>query len=379
MLRYTITEENYLDMSRYLLKKRRGETKTAVLKLMLKTVVQMTAAAFLIFRNDTGVAPWMKWVLGSLSLLWALLSLFQFFFVDTRAKMLLSQAKNSQDAADFWKEHRLEQSGNVLRLSFGSRKLELPLAEISEIGETESLYLIFRGRDVFELVPKSAADGAAWDGFREELLGSRREAKKEKLEDMRASLLAEAAFAARLSLSPEELAKELARMKRQSLCYACGWSGFMIFTLAFPLVLAIYSAAAGSWPTFGLCMLAFVLFNFRLFIIFTPSYEKLILDRLPEADEEGYLLAVKDRTVYFLGAEGGTTYALSGLKKKVTDTDGLFLFFEKQNMLFVPKNVSDAFQLAAGLKKSIRARAEVPGAVQEEDEAAEEQETAQRE
>ena len=80
MFRYTITEEEYLEMSAFMLKKRRGGPKTAIPKLLLKTVVQMTAAALLIFRYNEGVAPWMKWSLGILSLLWALLSLFQYFF-----------------------------------------------------------------------------------------------------------------------------------------------------------------------------------------------------------------------------------------------------------------------------------------------------------
>ena len=337
-------------MSRYLLERRRGEPKKAVPKLLLKTVVQMGAAALLIFRYNEGVAPWMKWSLGILSLLWALLSLFQYFFVGTRAKMLLAQAKGS---GDFWKEHRLDLTGEGLRLSFGEAKLEIPFAEISEFAETEDLYLVFRGRDVFELVPKRAAGTA----FPEEIRECRSRAKRKRTEELRASLLSEAPFARYLSLSREELAAGLALAKKRSLRHACGWSGFMVFSLGFPLVLAVYSAAAGAWPTAALCLLAFALFNLRLFIIFTSSYRKLIEGRLAEPGEDGYLLAVKDKTVWLLAEDSGTTYSLDKLKLKERTEEGLFLFFEKQNLFFVPLSVSDAFEVAAGLRKSIRERA----------------------
>ena len=363
MFRYTITEEEYLEMSAFMLKKRRGGPKTAVPKLLLKTVVQMTAAALLIFRYNEGVAPWMKWSLGILSLLWALISFFQYFFVGFRAKMLLAQAKSGPHAGNFWKDHRLELWEDSLHLSFGSERLELPYDEVTEIAETESLHLIFRGRDVFELVPKRAADG-----FRETFLQAWSAAKAKKMEGTRKSLVKEASFAKNLSISKEELAKELALMKKRSLRYACGWTGFMVFSLGFPLALAVYSAVGGAWPTVALCLLAFVLFNLRLFVIFTPSYRNLIEGRLPDPGEDGYLLAVKGRTAYFLGADSGTSYSMDKLQKKVRDAEGLFLYFEKQNMLFVPQEAAAAFEVAAGLKKSIRAIAASDTGVQADDE-----------
>ncbi len=363
MFRYTITEEEYLEMSAFMLKKRRGGPKTAVPKLLLKTVVQMSAAALLIFRYNEGVAPWMKWSLGVLSLLWGLLSLFQFFFVGFRAKLLLAQAKNDPQAGQFWKEHRLDLAHDGLRLSFGSDRLELPYDEVTEIAETESLHLVFRGRDVFELVPKRAADG-----FRETFLQAWKSAKAEKMEGTRKELLREASFVRNLSISREELAKELALMKKQSLRYACSWTGFMVFSLGFPLALAVYSALGGAWPTAALCLLALILFNLRLFIIFTPSYRNLIEGKLPDPGEDGYLLAVKGRTVYFLGADSGTSYSMDKLQKKVRDAEGLFLYFEKQNMLFVPQEAAAAFEVAAGLKKSIRAIAASDTGAQADDE-----------
>ena len=48
MFRYLISEEDFLNMGRWMLEKRRGKGTGAVLKLLLKTVVQMGVAAFLI-------------------------------------------------------------------------------------------------------------------------------------------------------------------------------------------------------------------------------------------------------------------------------------------------------------------------------------------
>ena len=367
MFRYSITDEDYLDMSRHILKKRRGSKTAAILKLLLKTVVQMGVAVFLIFFYNAQVEAWLKWTVGILSVLWALLSLFQFFFTDTRAKMLLTQAKNNAGSADFWKEHHLDAADDRLRLSYGAARLELSFSEVTAIEETDALYLIFRGRDLFELIPKRALSDSDWAAFREKILSGRERVAAERAAGFKKVLLEEASFAKYLTLTREELAEKTVKMKRLSLRYPFGWSVSMAFGLFFPLGLAIYSVIGGSWPAAALCMAAFLLFNMRFFVIFTPSYKQLIQNKLPEPGEEGYLLALKDRTVYLVTSSNAISASLAGLKKQIAGEDGLYLFFEKQEMMFVPRAVSDAFQIAAGYKKSLRAKA--AAGVQAEEEA----------
>ena len=96
MFRYTITDEEYREMGKWMLMEKRGTGAKAIVSILLRTVIQMGAVACLIIFMPE--APtWMKWTLGILSVIWALLSLFQFSFFDLRAGMLLKQSKARPD------------------------------------------------------------------------------------------------------------------------------------------------------------------------------------------------------------------------------------------------------------------------------------------
>ena len=357
MFRYLISEEDFLNMGRWMLEKRRGKGTGAVLKLLLKTVVQMGVAAFLILYYGEQVQPWLKWTVGVLSGLWAALSLFQFFVVDARAKMLLSQSKNNPKAADFWKEHRLSADDDGLRVSFGESKLELPYEELSEIAETETLRLLLRGKNVFEFVPKTGVSDERWAAFLETVREKKRDALHGKIAPFRESVLEGAAFVRKMKLSREELADKNVKMKRLSFTCSAGWPLSTLISVIFPLALAVYCAAGGAWAYFALCMATFILFNFRYLVIFLPAYYEMIRAQMPEPAEDGYLLALKDRTAWLFSDHQAFSYPMDKLKKTIRNEEGLFLYFEKQNMLYVPLELADAFLQAAGMKKSLRIRA----------------------
>ena len=356
MYRYLVSEEDYLNTVKTMLIDQRGPKKTAVLKLLLKTVVQGGAAAFLIIAYPD-VQPWMKWMLGVLSFLWAALSLFQYFFLDFRARLLLSQSKKTPEAADYWKEHRLEIGEDALKLSYGDSRLELPFREVTGLRETETLWMIFRGRDVFESVPKRVVGDEEWAEMRRKIIAGSGKERREAVQELKNTLLNEAEFKTYLQLSHDELTDKVLKMARMSFRYRSGWSGRSIFTFAFPLALAVYCAACRAWPTFALCMAVFLLFNMRLFMVFMPMYRNVIKERLMPPAEDGYLLAVKDKTAYLLGENQAFSYALADLKKYVKMEEGLFVYFDKQAMLYVPLCFADAFLRAAGLMKSLHIRA----------------------
>lgn len=355
MFRYTISDEDYLNMGRWIFAERRGSGPKAVAKLLLRTVIQMATVAGLILFMPEAPA-WMKWTLGALSLVWALLSLFQYFFLDFRARLLLRQSKNSAEGAEYRKEHRLSAEENGLRLSYGNARLELPYEKLTAIRETETLHIILCGKDIFEAVPKRAVPDEDWEAFRKKALDARDRQGRQALEELRASL-EEAPFRTRVRLSRDEMAEKVIKMTRSGFLYGCGWSAGTVFSLLFPLGLAVYSLMGGSWPMFALCMGAFILLNLRFFVLFTPAGKTLMKDRLMAPAEDGYLLAAKDGTAYLLGDASAFSYPLSGLKKTVWAEDGLYVYFAKQGMLYVPSAAADGFLRAAGLKKSIRDRA----------------------
>ncbi|MBQ6075320.1 MAG: YcxB family protein [Lachnospiraceae bacterium] len=357
MFRYSISEEDFLNMARWMLEKRRGKGAGSVLKLLLKTVVQMGAAVFLILFYGEQVQPWLKWTVGILSGLWAALSLFQYFFVNARAKMLLQQSKNDPGSADFWKEHRLTAEDDGLRVTFGEGRLELPYEELSEIAETETLRLILRGKSVFEFVPKKAIPGEGWAAFQETVREKKREGQQERLNSFKEPVLEGAAFVRKMKLSREELADKNVRMKRLSFTCSAGWPMSTVISVVFPLALAVYCAMGGAWAYFALCMATFILFNFRYLVIFLPAYYEMTRAQTPEPAEDGYLLALKDKTAWVFSDHQAYSYPMDKLKKTIRNEEGLFLYFEKQSMLYVPLELADAFLEAAGLKKSLRIRA----------------------
>lgn len=365
MYRYSITDEEYREIGKWMLMEKRGTGAKAIVSILLRTVIQMGAVACLIIFMPE--APtWMKWTLGILSVIWALLSLFQFSFFDLRAGMLLKQSKARPDYADYWKEHHLNVDGDSFRLAYGDVRLEVSYADVTEIRDTENLHLILSGKDLFDAVPKQAVSDGEWAKIAEHALASRARIKREALDGLRGELEKEAPFKSRLPLTQDELAEKFVKMTRQSFRYSCGWSMMTAFTFFFPLALGVITILqGGSWATVALCFGTFILFNMRLFIIFTKAAKDMMKRKLLTPSEDGYLLAVKDGKAYLVGDVQAYTYELSDMKKHVRTDDGLFVYFAKQAMLFVPSSAADGFLTAIGLRKSLHSLAAAQGTVAE--------------
>ena len=364
MYRYTITDEEYRELGKWMLIEKRGTGAKAIVSILLRTVIQMDAVACLIIFMPE--APtWMKWMLGILSVIWALLSLFQYSFFDVRAGMLLKQSKSRPDYADYWKEHHLNVDEDSFRLAYGDIRLEVSYADVTEIKDTENLHLILSGKDIFDAVPKRSVRDSEWEKIAENALASRMRVKRESLDGLR-NMLQDAPFKTYIRMSHDEMAEKLVRMTRQSFRYTCGWSMLTAFTFFFPLALGVITIMqGGSWATVALCFGTFILFNMRLFIIFTKAAKDMMKRKLLTPSEDGYLLAVKDRTAYLVGDVQAYTYDLNDMKKHVRTDDGLFLYFSKQAMLFVPSSAADGFLTAAGLRKSLHSLAAAQGTLAE--------------
>ena len=371
MFHYTVTEENYLTMARYLLRKKRDSGLFPLGRLLLKTVVQMGLVAWLVIAQGDGVETGLKAVLIASSAIWALLSLFQYFCLDLRARQMLAQSKRDPQAADFWKEHRLSLKGDRLELRFGATVLELPCPQLTAFEKAEDLTLILRGKDIFELVPETVTSRRDWPAFEAEAIRLVTAEKIKERDRLRDELLT-GGYAVWLPLSEEDVTDALVRCKRQSYLYKEGWSVLAVFTLAFPLFLGLLSAAGGQWPYLALCLLAFVLFNLRLFLVFLPAYRGMVRPTVLPPGEEGYLLAVRDGSIYLLTKTQAFQYPVSALRRIVRKNGELLLFFPKQNLFFVPPEAADGFLRAVKGKKSLREKAASVAAPPPEEEDGEE-------
>ena len=343
-LRYTITEEDYLTMVRWALLKKLGTPKTALIKLILKLVIPLGAVAWFVIAYPESPL-WLRILLIAAALVFAGIAAFQYFFVDYRARVLMRSAKKTPEAKEYWKEHRLEIAGDKLRLSYGSVTQELPYVQITGLDEFETITLILRGMEVVELVPQSVTQTAEWTEFTRTLFDrSCLEAAEEKDASFE-EVLRGASFSGWMDISLDELTAHFVKMKRRSLRYPCGWSAIMAFTILFPLAFGIYSLIDRQWFTFTISLMALILFNLRLLVIFLPSYYDKAKNKLLPPASQGYLIAVCDRTICFGTRSRIVRYSFDSLRKTLRTEDGLYLIFDQQKLLYVsPELTEDLLQ-----------------------------------
>ena len=345
MFRYTVTENDYIEMARWMLMKKRGSGFSSVAGLLLSTVVQM-GAVLLLELSLPEAKTWIRIALPAMSFLWAGLAVFRYFFLGLRARMLLSQVKKQNPGTDFWKEHRLSLSEDKITVDYGKTRTEMPCRELTGAEHYRGLVLLLHGGDVFEAVPEKTAETAEWKRFEEELLSAAREEKDGQRRKMTEKLMKEGRAAVLLELSPDEVADHLVRMKRRSLFCRAGWSPLMIFTLAFPLVLAAWTIATEQWNYLILSLLAVPVLNLYLLYIFTPFFRKRVLRQVLPAGPEGYCLGLYDKSMYLVTQDRTFRYSIASLKKILVDREDLFLIFENQNQLFIPGSCAPLFTAA---------------------------------
>ena len=160
MFKYNVTPEDYMEMVKFLMKEKRSSVR-GILKLLLLTLVQMGAVALLLIKVPN-VQNWIKTVLIVFSLMVAAMAVFQSFFLDIRAKMVLKQRERNDAKGAFWMEHKLSLHDNIVRVSYGDQKAEVDARQISNTVRLDTMTLIRMGWNVFEMVPKSvySVDGS---------------------------------------------------------------------------------------------------------------------------------------------------------------------------------------------------------------------------
>ena len=335
MFRYKVTQDDYLKMVKYLMKEKRNRP-FGILKLLFLTVIQMGLVALFLIKAPE-LEAWMKWVLIAISLIVAGLAVFQNFFFDLRAKMVLEQRARQDPKGTFWMEHKLSLHENIVRVVYGDQKAEIDARQVSGVVRLDDISLIRMGWNIFEVVPKSVTDRAEWADFEKQLLNRKYEVAELEVEDACRKVLEKAQFQQTVTIGEEELVDTLVRMKRLSYGLLCGWSNKDILKLGLPILIVVYAVTLKDPLYIGLAVLSFLLFNMNLFLTFTPYCRKTVRSALIQPREDGsYLLAVTANYVYLFGRYQSFRYERKDLKKIVESKDKLFLYFTKQRMVFAP-------------------------------------------
>ena len=351
MFKYTLTPEEYMEMTAHLMKEK-SRTASSVIKLLLFTVGQMAAVAYMVLR-ESNASRIIRILLVISSLIWAGQTVFRFGFFKTRAKMALTMQKRDDPSGEFWREHHLSKRGNLLSISYGSKKADIPCTRITGIKETENLSLIMSGNSIVEIVPKRITETEDWKAFWADLQETGKQAEKDARNNALSEVLDGALFKASMQLDEDTVVRHLVRMKRHSYRFFSGWTpaGIVIFLL--PLIMAGYALTEGSFLYAGVAVLIFFLMNTGHLTAFTPLQEKITRNQLLPPAADGYLLAVTKDKIHLFTRDYQFAYALSDLKHVLDFSDASYYYFPKGQMVFVPAQYRDAFKKAVAHKPSL--------------------------
>ncbi|MBP3735400.1 MAG: hypothetical protein J6I56_00085 [Lachnospiraceae bacterium] len=345
MFRYAVTEQDYMEMTEYLMREK-SRRPSSMIKLLLFTVGQMAAIAYLVFRPGD-VMMILRILLAVFSLLWAGQTIFRFGFFKTRAKMALNMQKREDPTGEFWREHRLTRNGNLLTISYGAKKADIPCAQITGTKETENLTFLMSGGSIIELIPKSVTDTEEWQSFLKDLRESEKTAKRQAQESSRGKAEEEALFEAHIRMDEETLVDHIVRMKRHSYSFFTGWTPASIAIFLLPLMLASYALTEGAVLYAGVCFVIFFLMNAGQLVVFTPLYRRIVKNQLRKPAEDGYLLTVDNKGIHLFTRDDHFTFDQKEIRHVLKFQDASYYFFPNRQMLFVPAGHRDAFEKAA--------------------------------
>ena len=360
MFRYTVSENDFTEMAKYLLMQQRKKP-VSVIRVIFATVVQMGVIAYLIFLPNE-VKPWMRILMGVLSLLWAGIAVFRFFFLDARARMMLKQQNLNDKDGDFWKEHKLALKGTDISISYGAASAEMNCREITKIEQAGSVTLMMKGPNVFEVVPEKITGTKDWQQFLDDMEVLSANELRRAQEEARSKVLHNAVFAEQMMLTEEEVTKYLVAMRRRSYLYPFGWTNVAILIFVLPLAFSIFMAVQQKWDYALLCFAFFFLMNGGQIMTFFPLYNKVVRKSVEPAPEDGYLVAVADKKVYLFTRRNVYAYALANLQKTVLAGDALYAYFKNREMIFVPLEYAEAFRAAVSGKRTLSEKAKLPDA-----------------
>ncbi len=365
MFRYTITPEDYMEMTVYLMKQKSG-TASSVIKLLLFTVGQMAAVAYMVLRESSASVT-IRVLLAISSLIWAGQTVFRYGFFQTRAKMAMSVQKKDDPSGEFWREHHLSKKGNLLSVTYGSKKADIPCGKITGTQETENLTLIMSGNNIIEIVPKRITETDEWDVFWKQLQETNEAVLKDAQDKQRADALAGASFKAYYQMDPDTFADHLVKMRRHSMRYFSGWTPATIVIFLLPLMMAGYALTEKSYLYAGVCVIVFFLMNAGQLVVFTPLYKNIVLKQLQEPGKEGYLLTLTKNVIHFFTKEYHYSYSMNNLKHVLDFPEASYYYFPQRQMIFIPEQCRDAFKKAAAHKPSLYELSHMSGKSEDEE------------
>ena len=273
VFRYRISEENYTDMLRYVLRSRECRPMRLLFFAVL-TVGQMAWVAYMVCTAEISAA--MRTFLCVWSVVLAAINILYRVLRPQRARNTYRRLmKTGQIAKEYWGEHVMRIDGGEVRLSFGKTKLECFCSEVTLVDRGNAL-LLFARNTALDIFPYRTA--AERDAFLQALSDGAAE-KASAATDEKLGETADAAL--HFALKGEEFLRRQVRI----------YQGYFVQkTLPKPATLLKMAATALMiWYAFqrGGALVALVVtvigvaWNAPLLMCITPLTRRYLLSKVP--------------------------------------------------------------------------------------------------
>jgi len=152
-LTYTVTENDYIRLLTQLIRKK-DRRPFAMVTLFLLTAGQMILIAWLcVYRLER--ERWAFFIVWSVLI--AAFTVLRRCTVRARARGTLYRLKaNAQLPADYWKPHRLEETEDGLRLTYGDVRMLCPPGHFGGYEEHDELLYLYADAGIFDIIPAAA-------------------------------------------------------------------------------------------------------------------------------------------------------------------------------------------------------------------------------
>lgn len=271
--RYRISEENYIDMLRYVLRSRECRP-MRLLFFAILTVGQMAWVAYMVLTAEMSTT--MRTFLCVWSVVLAVINILYRALRPQRACNTFRRLqKTGQIEKEYWGEHTLRVDGGEVRLSFGKTKLECFCSEVTLVDRGSAL-LLFARNTTLDIFPyKTAAE-------RDALLQALSSGAAEKVSAGPDEKLEETADAAlHFTLKGEDFLRRQIRIYQGYFMQKTLPKPTTLLKLAATALMIWYAVQRGGALVTAVVAVIGIAWNVPLLMCITPLTRRYLLSKVP--------------------------------------------------------------------------------------------------
>ena len=299
-LNYKVEPEQYKALLVEILRIKERQPFQILLFLAL-SVFQLIAVLTLYFLNQ--IPTEYKGPLIGLSLAMSGINVLYRVLRPQRASITLKRmVRDNTLHPDFWKEHRFSVSEGMLRVSYGSLRLECPCADVTECREIEGAVCIFSRGKVFEIIPANVIEKTGGIRALLQTLAGNEDSEKVFQGGMHNALPENPLYEFRFRISEKAYLKmQTAGWRLDCICQLYSRAGEI--AAVFLSALLIYTMPHQTSLLISLLCLGLLVYaNRKLLRILSPSVPFMLSEKLPGirfSEQEDHVIALDQDKIYY--------------------------------------------------------------------------------